>query len=65
MADEPIKITIDDKEYLFDDLSDDAKAQIHSIQFVDSEINRLNALLAIANTAKIAYQSALKDAMPE
>ncbi len=65
MANELVKITIDNVEYLFDDLSDEAKAQIHSIQFVDSEIGRLNALLAIANTAKLAYQNALKDVMPK
>lgn len=63
MANTPTKITIDNVEYLFDDLSDDAKAQIQSIQFVDAEIGRYNARIAIANTAKIAYQNALKDVM--
>jgi len=65
MANEDVKITIDDVEYLFNDLSDEAKAQIQSIQFVDQEIGRLNAQLAIANTAKIAYQNALKEVMPK
>lgn len=62
MADEDkVKISIDNVEYVYDDLSDEAKAQIQSIQFVDNEIARLNAQLAIANTAKMAYQTALKD----
>jgi hypothetical protein len=65
MANEDVKITIDNVEYLFNDLSDEAKAQIQSIQFVDQEIGRLNAQLAIANTAKIAYQNALKEVMPK
>ncbi len=65
MANEDVKITIDDVEYLFNDLSDEAKAQIQSIQFVDQEIGRLNAQVAIANTAKIAYQNALKEVMPK
>jgi hypothetical protein len=65
MANEDVKITIDNVEYAFNDLSDDAKAQIQSIQFVDQEIARLNAQLAIANTAKMAYQNALKEVMPK
>ena len=65
MANEDVKITIDNVEYLFNDLSDEAKAQIQSIQFVDQEVGRLNAQLAIANTAKIAYQNALKEVMPK
>jgi len=65
MANEDVKITIDNVEYLFNDLSDEAKAQIQSIQFVDQEIARLNAQVAIANTAKIAYQNALKEVMPK
>ncbi len=65
MANEDVKITIDNVEYLFNDLSDEAKAQIQSIQFVDQEVGRLNAQLAIVNTAKIAYQNALKEVMPK
>jgi len=36
-------ITIDNKEYDLDKLSDEAKAQIVSIQFVDAELQRVNA----------------------
>ncbi|MCK4494543.1 MAG: hypothetical protein KAU26_10835 [Methylococcales bacterium] len=63
MAEKQAKVSIDDVEYIYDDLSDEAKAQIQSIQFADNEIARLNAQLAVANTAKIAYQNALKDVL--
>ena len=53
-------ITIDDKEYDADLLSDDVKAQLASIQFVDAELARLNAQAAALQTARIAYSNELK-----
>lgn len=55
------KITIDGVDYLVDDLSDEVKGQVQSLTFVNNEIARLNAQIAIASTAKIAYQQALKE----
>ena len=57
------KITIDGQEYDSDSLSDDAKQQLGSLQFVQSEINRLQALLAVSKTAELAYSNALKKAI--
>ena len=54
------KLTIDNKEYEIEDLSNDAKAQIMSIQFVDSEIGQTNLRLAALQTARNAYAKALK-----
>ena len=54
-------ITIDDVEYDTDSLSPEAVAHLNSIQFVDGELARLNALIATMNTARLAYGSALKD----
>ena len=54
------KITIDDKEYIMDDLSENAKAQILNIQFVDSQLQQLNNEWAVADTARIGYTNALK-----
>ena len=54
------KIKIDDKEYDTDEMSDNAKAQLASLQFNDVHINRLRNELAIADTARMAYTSALK-----
>jgi hypothetical protein len=56
-------ITIDEKEYDTEALSDEAKAQIQSIQFVDQELARLNAQAAVMQTARIAYAKALNDAL--
>lgn len=60
MADQNNKITIDGKEYDPNDLSDNAKAQLQSLSFTDQEINRLQAQLAIYQTARRAYANALK-----
>lgn len=59
------KITIDDKEYETDDMSDDAKAQLQSLQFANSELQRLQAKAAIVQTASAAYSAALKAALSE
>ncbi|NOQ64153.1 MAG: hypothetical protein GQ582_06535 [Methyloprofundus sp.] len=65
MAETEAKIKIDGIDYSLDDLSDEAKAQIQSLQFVESEIARLKAQVAVASTARIAYQNALKDLLPK
>ena len=57
-------IKIDNKEYDLESLSDDAKAQLGSIQFVDSELARLQAKAAALQTAKAAYLQALKSSLP-
>ena len=57
-------ITIDNKQYDLESLSDDAKAQLGSIQFVDSELARLQAKAAALQTARIAYSKALQTALP-
>lgn len=53
-------ITIDGAEYDLDNLSDNSKAQIASIQFVDAQIQNLNNELAVADTARMAYTNALQ-----
>ena len=55
------KITIDEKEYETDDLSDIAKANLVSLQFARSEITRLEAKLAICKTAELSYGKAIKN----
>ncbi|PPC76685.1 hypothetical protein C4K68_14180 [Pokkaliibacter plantistimulans] len=58
-------INIDNKEYDLDTLSEEAKAQIASIQFVDQELARLQAKAAALQTARNAYVNALKGLLPE
>ena len=57
-------INIDNKQYELGSLSDDAKSQLASIQFVDSELTRLKAKAAALQTARIAYSKALQAALP-
>jgi len=59
------KVTIDEKEYDTDDLTDEAKAQLGSFQFVENELARLDAQSAALQTARIAYARALKEALGE
>ena len=54
------KITIDEVEYNLSDLSDNAKAQLANIQFVDAQIQQLNNEWAVADTARMGYLNALK-----
>lgn len=54
------KITIDEVEYSLDSLSDNAKAQIANIQFVEAQLQQLNNELAVSDTARIGYTNALK-----
>ena len=54
------KITIDGKEISLSDLSDNAKAQVINLQFVDAQIQQLNNEWAVADTARIGYTNALK-----
>ena len=58
-------ISIDNKDYDIDKLSDEAKAQLGSIQYVDQELARLQAQAAALQTARMAYANALKDALPK
>lgn len=57
-------ITIDNKSYDLDALSADARAQLTSLQFVDAELNRLQAQAAVLQTARLAYAKALQAALP-
>ena len=57
------EIKINDKSYDVDKLSENAKNQIASLQFVQSEIIRLNAKLAAFKTAEIAYSKAIEEAL--
>ena len=57
-------IKIDNKEYDVDSLSNEAKAQLGSIQFADNEIVRLQGQLAAMQTARNTYFKALTSLLP-
>jgi hypothetical protein len=64
MTDQP-KVTIDKKDYLIEDLSDDAKNQLNSMNVVDQKIANLQQEVAIMQTARNAYARALTAALPQ
>jgi hypothetical protein len=57
-------IKIDNVDYDTDKLSDEAKAQLISMQFCDQELQRLQAQSAAYQTARMAYAKALQAALP-
>ena len=54
------KITVDGVEYNTEDLSDNGKAQLASLQFLEVQMNKLSNEIAVFQTAKTAYVSSLK-----
>ena len=60
-----LNIKIDDKDYDITTFSEEAKAQLASLQFVDGELQRLQGQIAALQTARIAYANALKAVLPE
>ena len=58
-------VKIDDKDYDFDTLPEEAKNQLRMLQFVDSELARLQGQAAVMQTARIAYAKALGEALPK
>ena len=57
-------IKIDNVDYDTDKLSEEAKAQLMSLQFCDQELQRLQAQAAAIQTARMAYAKALQSALP-
>lgn len=56
-------IKIDGEEYEFESLSNESKAQLASLRFVDTELATLQAKSAALQTARIAYGRALKESL--
>jgi len=54
------KITIDGQVFDLTNMSEEAKAQLNNLQFVNEQILQRNNELQIAQTAKIGYSRALK-----
>jgi len=54
------KFTVDGLEYNTEDLSDNGKAQLASLQFLEAQMNKIKAEIAVYQTAKNSYSVALK-----
>ena len=53
-------VRIDDVDYKIDELSEEAKKLITTIQFVDQQLNQLQNEFAVSDTARIGYLNALQ-----
>ena len=54
------KFTLDEIEYNSEDLTDNGKAQLASLQFLEAQMNKLQSEIAVYQTAKNSYIAALK-----
>ena len=54
------KVTIDGIEYNSEDLSDNGKAQLASLQFLEVQMSKIRSEIAVYQTARNAYIAALK-----
>ncbi|QJD89677.1 hypothetical protein HH213_05915 [Duganella dendranthematis] len=61
---EETEVTVDGVTYKLSELSDAAKEQVASLQFVEAQMTELNAKLAVFQTARNAYQAALQQLVP-
>ncbi|MEI8186555.1 MAG: hypothetical protein WCG19_07650 [Chlorobiaceae bacterium] len=52
-------VTVNGKKFLVADFTEEAKTQFVNIQAAEAEINRLQVQMALAQTARNAYQQAL------
>ena len=54
------KITVDGIEYNTEDLSENGKAQLASLQFLEVQMSKLKSEIAVYQTARNSYVVALK-----
>ena len=54
------KVTVDGIEYNTEDLSENGKAQLASLQFLEVQMNQLKSEIAVYQTARNVYVAMLK-----
>ena len=54
------KFTVDGIEYNTEDLSENGKAQLASLQFLEVQMQKLKSEIAVYQTARNSYVAALK-----
>ena len=54
------KIKVDDIEYNTEDLTDNGKAQLASLQFLEVQMNKIKSEIAVYQTARNSYIASLK-----
>ncbi len=55
------KIKIDNIEYNTEDLTENGKAQLASLQFLEGQMQKIRQEMAVYQTAQSTYLQALKD----
>lgn len=59
------KITIDEIEYNTEDLTENGRAQLASLQFLEGQMYKLRNEIAVCQTAQRTYLAALKAEIEE
>lgn len=59
------KITVDGIDYHTEDLTDDGKAQLASLQFLEAQMQKLRNEIAVYETARQSYAKVLKAELAE
>lgn len=59
------KIIVDGTEYNTEDLSENGKAQLASLQFLEVQMSKLKSEIAVYQTARSSYVLALKAELEE
>lgn len=59
------KVTIENKEYDLDALSDEARTQVANIAYCDGKLQDLQRETAVLQTARATYIAALRKALPK
>ena len=54
------KITVDGIEYNTEDLTENGKSQLASLQFLEVQMNKIKSEIAVYQTARNSYVAALK-----
>lgn len=54
------KVTVEGVEYETETMSDNAKAQLASLQFLEAHIQQIQSEIAVYQTARQAYSKSLK-----
>ena len=54
------KITIDEIEYHTEDLTENGRAQLASLQFLEGQMQKIRQEISVYQTAQAAYSQALK-----
>lgn len=64
MMDDEEEVTVDGVTFKVASLNEEARTQVNNLKYVEAEIAAMQSRLAVYSTAKIAYENALRQALP-